>query len=248
VPVGTGEEIEAIIRNSGANSDFAVVSNPDSLREGTAIDDFLHPDRVVIGAEDKRSLDIVRSLYEPLAARGTPIVTGSRRTAELIKYAANALLATKIAFVGEVADLCERAGADIEEVAHGLGLETRIGTKFLRAGPGYDGSCFPKDTLALLATAHQHGAELRILRAVVTVNQARKLAMVDKIVEACEGSIRGRTVAVLGLTFKPETDDVRESASLSILPELERRGAHVRAYDPAGMTMTRSPLPMRSKR
>src|SRR5215208_11461 len=243
VPVGTGEEIEAIIRKAVPNDNFAVVSNPEFLREGSAIEDFLRPNRIVIGTDHEEAGTVMRRLYAPLCADGAPLVLTSRRTAEMIKYAANAFLATKIAFVGELADLCERSGADIEEVAHGIGLDNRIGANFLRTGPGYGGSCFPKDTLSLLATAQQHNTRMRILETVVAVNQARKHAMVDKIVEACGGAVEGKTIAVLGLTFKADTDDMREAASLTILPALESLGAQIRSYDPAGMEQASKLLP-----
>jgi UDPglucose 6-dehydrogenase len=242
VPVGTGEEIEAIIRKTAPEDSFAVVSNPEFLREGSAIDDFLRPDRIVIGTNDEEACAVMQRLYAPLCSNGAPLVVTARRTAEMIKYAANAFLATKIAFVGELADLCERSGADIEEVTHGIGFDKRIGSNFLRTGPGYGGSCFPKDTLSLLATAQQHNARMRILETVVAVNQARKHAMVGKIVEACGGAVEGKRIAVLGLTFKADTDDMREAASLTILPALEALGARIRSYDPAGMEQARKLL------
>jgi UDPglucose 6-dehydrogenase len=243
VPVGTGEEIEAIIRKVTPEDSFAVVSNPEFLREGSAIHDFLRPDRIVVGTNHKEARAVMRRLYAPLCSNGAPLVVTARRTAEMIKYAANAFLATKIAFVGELADLCERTGADIEEVTHGIGFDKRIGANFLRTGPGYGGSCFPKDTLSLLATAQQHNTRMRILETVVAVNRARKHAMVDKIVEACGGTVGGKTIAVLGLTFKADTDDMREAASLTILPALETLGARIRSYDPAGMEQARKLLP-----
>ena len=243
VPVGTGEEIEAIIGKVAPENSFAVVSNPEFLREGSAIEDFLRPDRIVIGTSHEEARAVMRRLYAPLVSNGAPLVVTARRTAEMIKYAANAFLATKIAFVGELADLCERTGADIEEVTYGIGFDNRIGANFLRIGPGYGGSCFPKDTLSLLATAQQHKARMRILETVVDVNQARKRAMVDKIVDACGGAVDGKTVAVLGLTFKADTDDMREAASLTILPALEALGARIRTYDPAGMDQARKLLP-----
>ncbi len=243
VPVGTAEEVEAIIRKFRPGAEFAVVSNPEFLREGSAIADFEAPDRIVIGAEHGDARKLVNRLYEPLARNGVPILNTTRRTAELIKYAANAFLAAKIAFVGELADLCERAGADIGEVSRGMGMDKRIGAQFLQAGPGYGGSCFPKDTLALLGMARQYERRLQILESVVDVNESRRRTMVDKIIQACDGSVRGKRIAVLGLTFKPNTDDVRESASLSIIPMLEGCGARVCAYDPAGMPQARAILP-----
>jgi UDPglucose 6-dehydrogenase len=243
VPVGTGEEIEAIIRKVVPEDNFAAVSNPEFLREGSAIEDFLRPNRIVIGTDHEEARAVMRRVYAPLCSDGAPLVLTSRRTAEMIKYAANAFLATKIAFVGELADLCERSGADIEEVTYGIGFDNRIGANFLRIGPGYGGSCFPKDTLSLLATAQQHKARMRILETVVDVNQARKHAMVDKIVEACAGTVDGKTIAVLGVTFKADTDDMREAASLTILPALESLGARIRSYDPAGMEQARKLLP-----
>jgi UDPglucose 6-dehydrogenase len=243
VPVGTAEEVEAIIRKFRPGAEFAVVSNPEFLREGSAIADFEAPDRIVIGAEDEHARKMVSRLYAPLTANGVPILHTSRRTAELIKYAANAFLAAKIAFIGELADLCERAGADIGLVSNGMGMDKRIGAQFLQAGPGYGGSCFPKDTLALLGTARQYETRLQILESVVEVNETRKRAMAEKIIQACDGSVRGKRIAVLGLSFKPNTDDVREAASLSIIPVLQARGAQIRAYDPAGMQQARTILP-----
>jgi UDPglucose 6-dehydrogenase len=243
VPLGTGEEIEAIIRSERPSGCWSVASNPEFLREGAAISDFLHPDRIVIGTEDERSRQVLARLYRPLRQRGVPLVFTSRRTAELIKYAANGFLATKIAYMGEIADLCEKAGADVEQVALGMGLDQRIGKQFLRAGPGYGGSCFPKDASALLATAQQFGASPRILPSVIAANDARKRAMVDKIVDSCGSNVRGKRIAILGLTFKAGTDDVREAPSLVIIPKLEALGARVRAYDPAGMDQARKSLP-----
>jgi UDPglucose 6-dehydrogenase len=243
VPLGTAEEIEAIIRSERAAGSWSVASNPEFLREGAAIADFLRPDRVVIGSEDERSRNVLARLYRPLRQQGVPIVFTNRRTAELIKYAANGFLATKIAYMGEIADLCEKASAEIRQVALGMGLDRRISEQFLHPGPGYGGSCFPKDASALVATAHQFGASLRILPSVIASNDARKRAMVDKIVESCGGSVRGKRIAILGLTFKPGTDDVREAASLVIIPKLEALGARVRAYDPVGMEQARKALP-----
>jgi UDPglucose 6-dehydrogenase len=235
VPLGTSEDVETIIREQRPDADFAVVSNPEFLREGCAIKDFQQPDRVVVGTDDERARQLMQELYDEVERSGTPILFTRRRTAELIKYAANAFLAVKIAFAGEIADLCEKADADIQEVARGIGLDRRIGPKFLQPGPGYGGSCFPKDTVALLATAKQHRSPMRIVETVAEVNQSRKRAMVDKVVDACGGTVRSKKIAVLGLTFKPNTDDMREAASLVIIPALEDLGAEIHAYDPAGL-------------
>jgi UDPglucose 6-dehydrogenase len=235
VPVGTGDEVETIIRKARPDGDFAVVSNPEFLREGAAIDDFKRPDRVVVGAEDPRARDVMRELYRPLFLNETPIVFTARRTSELIKYAANAFLAMKITFINEIADLCEAVGANVQEVSRGIGLDGRIGAKFLHAGPGYGGSCFPKDTLALVKTAELYDSPLRLVSATVEVNAARKKAMADKIIAASGGSVAGKTIAVLGLTFKPNTDDMRDAPSLDIIPALQKAGARIRAYDPAGI-------------
>ncbi|NWG71967.1 MAG: UDP-glucose/GDP-mannose dehydrogenase family protein [Parvularculaceae bacterium] len=235
VPVGTGAEVEAIMRKVRPDGDFSVVSNPEFLREGAAIEDFKHPDRVVVGAEDPRAQEVMRELYRPLFINETPIVFTNRATSELIKYAANAFLATKITFINEMADLCERVGANVQEVARGIGLDRRIGAKFLHAGPGYGGSCFPKDTLALVRTAQQVGAPTKIVEAVVEINNRRKKEMAGRVVEACGGSVRGKTVAVLGLAFKPNTDDMREAPSLDLIPALQEAGARVKAFDPAAM-------------
>jgi UDPglucose 6-dehydrogenase len=234
VPVGTGAEVARIIREARPDADFDVASNPEFLREGSAINDFMRPDRVVIGADAERAREVLRQVYRPLYLIETPILFTSLETAELIKYAANAFLATKITFINEIADLCERVGADAHDVARGIGLDGRIGRKFLHPGPGFGGSCFPKDTLALVRTAQKAGAPFAIVETVVDVNERRKKAMADKIVRHCGGSVEGKAVAVLGLTFKPNTDDMRESPSLDIVPELQRAGATVRAYDPAG--------------
>ncbi len=234
VPVGTGDEVERIIRETRPDADFAVVSNPEFLREGAAIDDFKRPDRVVVGTDDERARTVMHELYRPLFLNETPIVFTSRRTSELIKYAANAFLAMKITFINEVADLCEKVGANVQEVARGVGLDNRIGGKFLHAGPGYGGSCFPKDTLALTRTAQDAGAPLRLVETVVEVNDNRKRAMADKVIDACNGDVKNKTVAVLGLTFKPNTDDMREAPSLEIIPALQAAGAKIRAFDPAG--------------
>jgi len=234
VPVGTGDEVERIIRETRPDADFSVVSNPEFLREGAAIDDFKRPDRVVVGTDDDRARAAMNELYRPLFLNETPIVFTSRRTSELIKYAANAFLAMKITFINEIADLCEKVGANVQEVAKGVGLDQRIGGKFLHAGPGYGGSCFPKDTLALTRTAQENDAPLRLIETVVEVNDARKRAMADKVIAACDGDVNGKTVAVLGVTFKPNTDDMRDAPSLEIIPALQKAGATVRAFDPAG--------------
>ena len=243
VPVGTGSEIERRIRARRGDADFDVASNPEFLREGSAIEDFMRPNRVVVGADTEQAQAVMRELYRPLFLNETPVMFTSRESAEVIKYASNAFLATKISFINEMADLCEKVGADVQEVARGMGLDQRIGSKFLHAGPGYGGSCFPKDTLALLRTADEAGLPLRIVNAVVDVNDNRKKAMADRVVEACGGSVDGRTVAVLGLTFKPNTDDMRESPSLEIVPALQAAGATVRAFDPEGMAEARKLLP-----
>ena len=243
VPVGTADEVERIIRRVRPDGDFSVASNPEFLREGAAIDDFKRPDRVVVGAEDERAKEVMRKLYRPLYLNETPILFTSRRTSELIKYAANAFLATKITFINEIADLCEKAGANVQDVSRGIGLDGRIGKKFLHAGPGYGGSCFPKDTLALVRTAQQFDAPVHIVETVVEVNTKRKQKMVDKVVKACGGSVEGKTIAVLGLTFKPETDDMRDAPSLDIVPGLIAKGANVRAHDPQGMKEAKHLLP-----
>jgi UDPglucose 6-dehydrogenase len=235
VPVGTGDEVERIVREVRPNADFDVVSNPEFLREGSAIGDFMRPDRVVIGTDSERARAVMRQLYRVLYLIETPIVFTSRPTAEMIKYAANAFLAMKITFINEVADLCERVGADVHDVARGIGLDGRIGRKFLHPGPGFGGSCFPKDTLALIHTAQQAGAPLRIIETVNAVNNERKERMAAKIIAACGGSVADKTIAVLGLTFKPNTDDMREAPSLAIIPALQAAGAHIRAFDPEGM-------------
>ena len=243
VPVGTGDEVERIVREARPDADFAVVSNPEFLREGAAIDDFKRPDRIVIGAEDARAEEVIREVYRPLYLNAAPILVTGRRTAELTKYAANAFLATKITFINEIADLCEQVGADVQEVARGIGLDNRIGAKFLHAGPGYGGSCFPKDTLALVKTAQDAGTPMRIVETVVAVNDSRKRAMARKVIQACRGSVRGKTIALLGLTFKPNTDDMRDAPSLAIVAGLQDAGATVRAYDPEGMGQARALLP-----
>ncbi|MCA1908085.1 MAG: UDP-glucose/GDP-mannose dehydrogenase family protein [Magnetospirillum sp.] len=235
VPVGTGDEVEAIIRKRRPDAQFDVVSNPEFLREGSAINDFMRPDRVVIGTESDKARAVMKQLYRVLYLIETPIVFTSRRTSELIKYAGNTFLATKITFINEIADLCEKVGANVHDVAKGIGLDGRIGKKFLHPGPGYGGSCFPKDTLALVKTARDYDAPLRIVETVVDVNDKRKKAMAERVVAACGGSVAGKTVAVLGLTFKPNTDDMRDSPSLDIVPALVAAGATVKAFDPEGM-------------
>ena len=235
VPVGTGDEVERIIRERAPQAEIGVVSNPEFLREGAAIEDFKRPDRIVIGTEDARAEAVMREVYRPLSLNAAPVYVMGRRTAELTKYAANAFLATKITFINEIADLCEQVGANVQEVARGIGLDNRIGRKFLHAGPGYGGSCFPKDTLALVKTAQDHGSPVRIVETVVAVNDQRKRAMARKVIQACGGSVRGKTVALLGLTFKPNTDDMRDAPSLAIVAGLRDAGATVRAYDPEGM-------------
>ncbi|MEW6453763.1 MAG: UDP-glucose/GDP-mannose dehydrogenase family protein [Pseudomonadota bacterium] len=242
VPVGTGDEVERIIRETNPKADCAVVSNPEFLREGAAIRDFKHPDRIVVGTEDERAKESMNELYRPLYLNQAPILVTGRRTAELIKYAANAFLATKITFINEVADLCERVGADVQQVARGIGLDNRIGGKFLHAGPGYGGSCFPKDTLALIKTGQDYDAPIRIVETVAAVNDTRKRAMARKVSAALGGDIRGKTIAVLGLTFKPNTDDMRDAPSINIVTALNDMGAKVKAYDPIGMEQAKSVL------
>jgi UDPglucose 6-dehydrogenase len=235
VPVGTGDEIERILRERRPDADLQVVSNPEFLREGAAIQDFKHPDRIVVGSDDARARAVLAEIYRPLYLNEPPIIYVSRRTAELIKYAANAFLATKITFINEIADLCEQVGADVQEVARGIGLDNRIGGKFLHAGPGFGGSCFPKDAAALLKTAQDHGVALRIVETVAAVNEQRKRAMARKVITALDGSVRGKTIAVLGLAFKPNTDDTRDSPAIPLITALQDLGATVRSYDPAGM-------------
>jgi len=242
VPVGTGDEVERIIREARPDADFDVVSNPEFLREGSAINDFMRPDRVIIGTESERAQEVMRRLYRVLYLFETPIVFTSRTTSELIKYAANTFLATKITFINEIADLCEKVGADVHGVARGIGLDGRIGGKFLHPGPGYGGSCFPKDTLALAKTAQAAGNPLRIVETVIDINDERKKGMAEKVVTACGGSVKGKTIAVLGLTFKPNTDDMRDAPSLEIVPALQKAGATVRVFDPAGMTQAKALL------
>ncbi|EZP80199.1 UDPglucose 6-dehydrogenase [Novosphingobium resinovorum] len=245
VPVGTGDEVERILADSGTQHRFAVVSNPEFLREGAAIGDFKRPDRIVIGAEDEFGRQIMQQVYRPLFLNESPILFTSRRSAEIIKYAANAFLATKITFINEIADLCEKVGGDVQDVARGIGLDGRIGKKFLHAGPGYGGSCFPKDTLALLKTAEDHESPLRIVEAVSKVNDSRKRAMGRKVVEALGGSdaARGKRVAMLGLTFKPNTDDMRDSPAIAIAQTLDDAGISVSAFDPEGMELARPLMP-----
>ncbi len=242
VPVGTGREVEAIVRRTRPDVDFDIASNPEFLREGSAINDFMRPDRVVIGAESERARETMRRLYRPLYLIETPIVMTSVETAELTKYAANAFLATKITFINEIADLCEKVGADVHDVARGIGLDGRIGKKFLHPGPGYGGSCFPKDTMALVQTARKAGAPARIVEAVVEVNDRRKKQMAERIITACGGSVAGKTIGVLGVTFKPNTDDMRDAPALEIVPALQAAGARIRAYDPEGMEEARKLL------
>lgn len=235
VPVGTGREVSRIVRTHRPDAAFDVVSNPEFLREGSAIGDFMRPDRVVIGADSDRAREVMQTLYRPLYLIETPIVFTGLETAELIKYAANSFLATKITFINEIADLCEKVGADVHDVARGIGLDGRIGRKFLHPGPGYGGSCFPKDTLALAQTARDYGAPIKLVETTIAVNEARKRAMATRVIDACGGSVKGATVAVLGLTFKPNTDDMRDAPSLEVVPALVKAGAVVRAYDPEGM-------------
>jgi len=235
VPVGTGDEIESTIRGMRADADFSVVSNPEFLREGAAIEDFKRPNRIVVGTNDERARSVMEDIYRPLFLNQSPILFTDRRTSELIKYAANAFLATKITFINEIADLCEAVGADVQEVARGIGLDNRIGSKFLHPGPGYGGSCFPKDTLALIKTGEKHEVPLRIVSAVHDVNNQRKRAMADRVSKMFGGSVAGKTIGVLGLTFKPNTDDMREAPALDIIAALQEAGATVRAYDPEGM-------------
>jgi UDPglucose 6-dehydrogenase len=243
VPVGTGDRVEEILREERPDVDIAVVSNPEFLREGAAIGDFKRPDRIVIGTEDPRAQAVMREVYRPLYMTESPILFTSRRTSELIKYAANAFLATKITFINEIADLCEAVGANVQDVSRGIGLDNRIGSKFLHAGPGYGGSCFPKDTLALLKTAEDYETPVRIVEAVVSVNDTRKRAMGRKIIKALSEDAKGKTVAVLGLTFKPNTDDMRDAPSLAIVQSLLDAGATVRAYDPEGMEAAEAMMP-----
>jgi UDPglucose 6-dehydrogenase len=243
VPVGTGDEIERILREMRPDADLQVVSNPEFLREGAAIQDFKHPDRIVVGTDDAHARAVLAEIYRPLYLNAAPMLYVSRRAAELIKYASNAFLATKITFINEIADLCEQVGADVQDVARGMGLDNRIGSKFLHPGPGFGGSCFPKDTTALLKTGQDHGVALRIVETVAAVNEQRKRAMARKVVTALGGSVRGRTVAVLGLAFKPNTDDTRDSPAIPLITALQDLGANVRGYDPAGMEQAKPVLP-----
>ena len=242
VPIGTGDEVERIIRQAKPDADVAVVANPEFLREGAAIQDFKHPDRIVVGSEDERAKEVMAAIYRPLYLNAAPILHTGRRTAELIKYGANAFLATKVTFINELADLCEKVGADVQEVARGIGLDNRIGGKFLHPGPGFGGSCFPKDAVALIKTAQDYAVPLRIVEAMVAVNEQRKRAMARKV-SAALGSLRDKTVAVLGLTFKPNTDDMRDAPSIALITALKDMGATVRAYDPAGMEHAKKLLP-----
>jgi UDPglucose 6-dehydrogenase len=243
VPVGTGRRICEIVRSANPNLDFDVASNPEFLREGSAIGDFMRPDRVVIGTESPRAQEVLHRLYRPLYLIEAPILFTGVETAELTKYAANAFLAMKVTFINEMADLCERVGADVHDVSRGIGLDGRIGRKFLHPGPGYGGSCFPKDTIALVRTAQDHGVPSRLVEATVAVNEARKSNMALRVINACGGTVRGKTIAVLGLTFKPETDDMREAPSISIVSRLAGDGAAIRAFDPEGMHQARPLLP-----
>ncbi len=243
VPVGTGDRVEAILREKCPDFEVAVVSNPEFLREGAAIGDFKRPDRIVIGTDDERAMQVMRDVYRPLYLGESPILFTGRRTSELIKYAANAFLATKITFINEIADLCEAVGADVQDVSRGIGLDNRIGKKFLHAGPGYGGSCFPKDTLALLKTAEDYQTPIQIVEAVVKVNDSRKRAMGRKVISALGNDPRGKTVALLGLTFKPNTDDMRDAPSVAIAMALADAGVRVRAYDPEGMAAAEAVMP-----
>lgn len=235
VPVGTARRVEEVIRKANPNADFDVVSNPEFLREGAAIDDFLHPDRVVVGTTSERARAVMKELYRPLYINETPMVMTTPESSEIIKYASNAFLAVKITFINEIANLCEAAGANVQDVAKGMGLDGRIGSKFLHAGPGYGGSCFPKDTLALVQIGQNFKSPQTIVETVVDVNNKRQLSMADRVIAACDGDVKGKKIAVLGITFKPNTDDIREAPSLVIIPELQKAGAKVAAHDPAGM-------------
>lgn len=243
VPVGTGDEVERIIAEENPEADFAVASNPEFLREGAAIEDFKRPDRIVIGIEDERARGPMTEVYRPLFLNQSPLLFTRRRTSELIKYAANAFLAMKITFINEIADLCEKVGADVQDVSRGIGLDNRIGSKFLHAGPGYGGSCFPKDTLALVKTAEDNGAPIRLIETTVAVNDTRKRAMARKVIAAVGGDVRGKTIGVLGLTFKPNTDDMRDSPAIAIVQALQDAGAVVRGYDPEGMEAAKAVMP-----
>ncbi|MCD2180984.1 UDP-glucose/GDP-mannose dehydrogenase family protein (plasmid) [Rhizobium sp. TRM96647] len=242
VPVGTGDEVEQIIREANPDADFSVVSNPEFLREGAAIGDFKRPDRIVVGTDEPRAIEVMSEVYRPLHLNEGPLFFCERRTSELIKYAANAFLAMKITFINEIADLCERLGADVQKVAKGIGYDKRIGDKFLHAGPGYGGSCFPKDTLALVKTASDADSPMRLIETTVAINDNRKRAMARKVVAACGGSVRGKKIAVLGLTFKPNTDDLRDAPALTIIQALQDHGAQISAFDPEGMDGARALL------
>lgn len=242
VPVGTGAEVDVIVKKTAPNKEIYVASNPEFLREGSAIEDFMRPDRVVVGVASDDAKQVMTDIYRPLFLRDTPILFTSRETAEIIKYAANAFLATKIGFINDIANLCEKVGGDVQQVAKGIGLDNRIGSKFLNAGPGYGGSCFPKDTLALLRTAQDLGMPLGIVAATVAANDQRKLDMAERVISACGGDVKGKTIAVLGLTFKPNTDDMRDAPSLVIVPTLQKAGATIRAFDPAGMDQAKPML------
>ena len=242
VPVGTGDEVEAIIRKARPDAEFAVVSNPEFLREGAAISDFKRPDRIVIGTTDARAREVMTEIYRPLFLNQSPLLFTDRRTSEVIKYAANAFLAMKITFINEMADLCEAVGGNVQEVARGIGLDNRIGSKFLHAGPGYGGSCFPKDTKALARTAQEAGTPLKLIETTIAVNEARKKAMAQRVIKACGGDVAGKTIAILGLTFKPNTDDMRDAPSLDIIPALQAAGAVIRAHDPEGMDHAKTML------
>src|SRR3954466_5411884 len=242
VPVGTGDEVERLIHETNSTADVVVASNPEFLREGAAIRDFRFPDRIVVGTSDERARKVLGDVYRPLSLSQAPVMFTARRTAELTKYAANAFLATKITFINEIADLAEKVGADVQEIARGIGLDNRIGSKFLHAGPGFGGSCFPKDTRALIKTAQDHDAPMRIVEAVLAVNENRKRAMARKVASVFGGTLRGKTVSVLGLTFKPNTDDMRESPAIPLITALQDLGAKIRAYDPEGMEQSKTEL------
>ncbi|MGK8233471.1 UDP-glucose dehydrogenase family protein [Roseovarius sp. MS2] len=243
VPVGTNRAVKKVIKKANPNLDFDVASNPEFLREGAAIDDFMKPDRVVVGVQTDRAADVMAAIYRPLYLRDFPIVTTDLESAEMIKYAANAFLATKITFINEIAALCERTGADVKQVSHGIGLDGRIGNKFLHAGPGYGGSCFPKDTRALARIGQDHGLPMQITEKVITVNEEMKRRMIDKLLDLCDGSFNGKTIAILGVTFKPNTDDMRDAPALTIIPALVGGGARVRVTDPQGQREGEALLP-----
>jgi UDPglucose 6-dehydrogenase len=243
VPVGTGRDVDKIIRETNPDADFDVVSNPEFLREGAAIEDFMRPNRVIVGTTEPKAQGIMQQIYRPLSLSQIPLVFTSIESAELTKYAGNAFLATKITFINEIADLCDKVGADVHDVARGIGLDQRIGSKFLHPGPGFGGSCFPKDTRALFETSVQHESPLKIVETVIEINEKRKSDMASRVIETCNGSVDGKTIAILGLTFKPNTDDMRESPSLDIIPMLLSAGAHIKAYDPEGMEEAKTLLP-----